>query len=94
MKLKDNCDIKEIKGVSPASECLVSLRVSLLRLNPSLFGSGSECNVLSVTQVRNNTHVYQAVLQVDTEFYKRIMNFGSMFLGYDSCRVYLMRLRL
>lgn len=49
---------------------------------------GEEIKLISYTPIRNKVNLYQCVLQVSVAAYKRLLEIGYVFIGYDLCQVF------
>lgn len=95
-KLSSQYNVKILKGINPRIRiAAISDKLSAeeiaeyaVKMNPFFFESSFECNVISVTPLKKNNHLYQAVLQIDRKSYNRIISAGYLFIGYDCCKVY------
>lgn len=56
--------------------------------NKCIFSEDSEFECVGINKVKKKENKYYAVLQVDQELYKRIINNGYLFIGYNACPVY------
>lgn len=81
-----------------------SLRRLLKAQNPSLFDSDCDLKIVSFSAVREKKsnedsdnvstskrkrrRIYQSVIQLKVDSYKRVMSSGQVFIGYDCCSVF------
>lgn len=47
-----------------------------------------DCKVIKIWATKKNHDIYQAILEVDTATYCRVMNLENLFINFDSCIVY------
>lgn len=77
----------KIVGLSEKLEENVILRY-LKCQNKSVFCDDSVCSIVSINNLKKNRNIYQILLQVDRVTYKKILEIGKIFIGYDYCSVY------
>lgn len=56
--------------------------------NRDIFTSDSSCQLVFIKPLRKSNKVFQAMFQVDVTTYHKIMQEGSLFVGYDYCKVF------
>ena len=91
-----NYEIRNVKGVHPRIRIVGLTQLFdidyigdyLLKQNTSIFDKNSHCKVIKCWPTKNNKDVYQAILQVDSHSYNRLMNNNTLLVGLDSCIVY------
>lgn len=97
-KLDQNYDIKDVKNLNPRVR-IVGMSEKLEEndvieyikfQNKQLTSENFECKVLKLWPTKKNVKIYQAILQVDTHFYNKVMSVGEgkVFIGFDLCNVY------
>lgn len=97
-KLNQNYDIKDVKTLNPRvrivgmSEKLEeSDLIEYIKFqNKHLIGEKFECKILKLWSTKKNDKIYQAIMQVDVNFYNKILSDGEgkLFIGFDLCNVY------
>lgn len=95
-KLSSGYDVHLLRRVLPRiritgiSDKLTTdtLKEYILNQNEDLFCGSKDCKILKFKNTRNNEHVYQATLQLDTMSYDRILKAGYLIIGFDVCKVY------
>lgn len=79
-----------------------SLQDLLRTQNPRLFSSDSDLKVVSFSAVREKKsredsndanrrkrrRIYQSVIQLNADSYRKVMSSGQVFIGYDCCSVF------
>lgn len=48
----------------------------------------SECKVVKIWPTKKNNQLYQAVIQIDSESFCKVIQQGHLFVNYDVCAVY------
>lgn len=65
------------------------MMVKLLKQqNQTLLQQENDLKVLTIKSLKNKPNIFQSVIQVGPITYQRIMENGSVFIGYDCCRVF------
>lgn len=97
-KLKENYDIKDVRNVKPRIRIVgMSEKLEENELiqyikfqNKHLDSENCNLKILKLWSTKKNVNIYQAILQVEKNFYDKIMSIGEgkLFIGYDLCSVY------
>lgn len=95
-RLGDKYEAKQVANLNPRirlvgiSEKLdEDVLVNYLKFqNNDIFNVNTCLKIVSVTPLRKNKNLYQAMLQVDVLTYNKILNNGYLIAGYDYCSVY------
>lgn len=95
-KMGQSYSVKEVSGVFPRIRMVglseeyppETLPGLLKRCNTEIFSANTECKVVKIFPTRRDVSVFQCVLQLDRTTYDRVMKFGNLFVGFDSCVVY------
>ena len=95
-KLGDKYDCKGLTSLNPRLR-IVGLKNNMnndvlleyiKKGNNSFFTEDSVCEVINIQPTRNNPNIFAAVLQVDVNTYKNILERGKLMIGYERCTVY------
>lgn len=95
-KLSHSYQVRETHGISPRVRIVGlsekypedQLADYIKKCNSGLFSTNSECKLIKVFPTKKNKNVLQAVLQLDSFSYERVIKAGNLFIGYDSCVVF------
>jgi hypothetical protein len=95
-KLSNAYEVKEVKPLNPRIRVvgmsekweLEHLTSYLIQINKHLFSIKPECKIINFGPTKKNDKIFQALVQVDQDSYKKIMDAGRLIVGYDSCNVY------
>ncbi|CAH0552453.1 unnamed protein product [Brassicogethes aeneus] len=97
-KLSEKYDISDVKKLSPRIRLVgMSEKLSedvllsyLTNQNKFIFNEISECKVIKIWPTKNNKNIYQAVLQVDSTTYNKLMSVSKdkLLVGLNYCSVY------
>lgn len=78
-----------VKVVGITEELDAETILNFLKLqNKNVIASSSDCKIVSVTRLKKQSKIFQAVLQVDKLTYSNILEQGKLFVGYDYCNVF------
>lgn len=94
--LSSNYDVKVVKSILPRVRIVgfsqdlddFTLCRYLLKQNPDIINDDATCKLLKHGSTKKNQDVYQAVFQVDSLTYKKMMDAGRVLIGLDSCTIF------
>ena len=97
-KLMENYNIKDVRNVKPRIR-IVGMSEKLKKneliqyikfQNKHLNSENCDMKISKLWSTKKNFIIYQAIVQVETDFYDKVMSIGEgkLFVGYDLCSVY------
>lgn len=94
-KLSSEYKIREVKNNNPKLKLVGMIEeytedqlLKFIKTQNKVLSENSECRIVKIWPTKKNVHLYQAIVELDSDTFRKVMTQGNLFVNYDACTVY------